>query len=258
MKRLIRFLALVICAVTIFSLTACIGPGVTDYHEVIFDSYNFWRTSSVNHAVEGDEGTVMQGVIYKYTYDTDEKYIVAHLLGIADNYGSEDALYKRLYNGSIYNVLYDKMVVYNTEDKTRKEFDKYDDFLDYCSKGSIKLNNWRYPSGGLSIDSQQSEIANGYTLSQLPYDYNLISLNDKEIIRGYISDLEVTSHQIKFRLRQTDYNYDAEYPDTVNVGLSELSEEPIGKYRKGFLDYEDIYYDKIVVIDIETGKISEE
>ncbi len=258
MKKIIRLLALVICATALFNLTACIGPGVTDYHEVIFDSYNFWRTSSVNHAIEGDEGTVMQGVIYKYSYDTDEKYIVAHLLEMADNYGSKDALYKRLYNGSVYNVLYDKMVVYNTEDKTRAEFEKYDIFLDYCNKNNINLNAWRYPSGGTSIDAQPSEIADGYTLSNLPYDYKLISLDDKELIRGYISDLEVTSHQIRFRLRQTDYHYDAEYPDTINLGLSGISEKPVGKYRQGFLDYADIYYDKTVVIDIDTGKISEE
>lgn len=258
MKNFIRLLSLVICAVTFFSLTACIGPGVTDYSEVIFGNYTFRETSAAAHKIEGDEGTVMQGVIYKYTYDTDEKYLVAHLLTMADNYGSKDALYKRLYNGSIYNVLDDNMVVYNTEDKTRAEFEKYDDFLGYCRENNIKLNNWYYPSGGLSINAQPNEITDGYTLSNLPYDYKLISLDDKELIRGYISDLEVTSHQIKFRLRQTDYHYDAEYPDTVNLGLSELSDKPVGKYKKGFLDYADIYYDKIVTIDLETGKISEE
>lgn len=248
---------MVICAVTLSSFTACIGPGATDYNETIFGEYTFCKTSAANHFIYDGENEIMEGIIYKYTFDTNEKLIVAHLLKMVESYGSEDALYKRLYNGRDYNVLYDKMVVYNTEDKSATEFDTYDDFLDYCSKNNITLNNWRYPSGGVSIDSQQSEITNGYMLSQLPYGYSLISHNDKEILRGYISDLEVTSHQIEFRLRQTDYNYDAEYPNMVNVGLSDFSEEPIGKYRKGFLDYEDIYYDKIVVIDIETGKISE-
>lgn len=258
MKKFIRLLSLVICAVTFFSLTACIGPGAGDYREVIFGNYTFRQSSPATHAIGDDEDTVMQGVIYKYTYDINEKYIVAHLFDMTDDYVSENALNTRLHNGRLYNVLCDNMVVYNTENKTREEFAEYDDFLGYCNKNSITLNDWRYPSGGTSIDAQPSEIAVGYTLGNLPYDYKLISLDDKELIRGYISDLEVTSHQIKFRLRQTDYNYDAEYPNEINIGLSGLSEEPVGKYRKGFLDYEDIYYDKTVVIDIKTGKISEE
>ena len=258
MKIFIKLLSLFVLILTLFNFTACIGPGVADYNETVFGKYTFHTTSPAEHFINDGENNILEGTIYKYTYDTTETYIIAHLWKLAEGYGSKDALYKRLFNRREYNVLYDKMVIYNTEDKTSTEFETYNDFLSYCSKNNLTLNNWRYPSGGLSIDSEESEIADGYTLSKLPYDYSLISYNDKELIRGYITNVEVNAQQIKFRLRQTDYDYDAEYPDAINAGLSELSEEPVGKYRKGFLNYGDVYYDKTIIIDIETGRISEE
>lgn len=257
MKIFIKLLSLFVLILTLFNFTACIGPGITDYNETMFGKYTFHKTSPAQQFINDGGSNIFEGVIYKYTYDKTETYIIAHLWKLAEGYGSKDALYKRLFNGREYNVLYDKMVVYNTKDKTSAEFETYDDFLDYCSKNNLTLNNWRYPSSGLSIDSEESEIADSYTLSKLPYDYSLISYNDKEFIRGYITDVKVTAQQIKLRLRQTDYDYDAEYPEEVNIGLSELSDEPVGKYRRGFLDYTNVYYDKDITIDIATGKITE-
>ncbi len=260
MKKGLRTLAILLCFASCFSLFGCIGPGLSDYHEVLFGNYTFFSTGGKNYSIS-DGITDIFGYIYKYTYDKTETYIAAHLFQIveADTAGDRDnVLSERYDHGTTYSVLYDKMILFCAKDRTTTEFDTYKEFLEYCKNNNIELHNWRYPSGGGHTESVETELTGGYSIHNLRGHNSAISFNGKEIIYGYITDIETTQQQIKFRLRRTNYGYDAEYPEEVNVGLTELSDEPVGKYRRGFLDYSDVYYDKMITIDIETGKISEE
>lgn len=259
MKKCFRILSLLICLASFFSLFGCIGPGVSDYNEVLFGDYTFWSTGGKQYAIT-DGITDISGYIYKYTYDKTETYIAAHLLQIVEaDTGAErdDVIYERTDHGITYSVIYDKMIIFCAQDRTTTEFDTNAEFLEYCESNGIELHNWRYPSAGGHLESEVTELTDGYTIHNMRVNTSAISLDGKEIIYGIITDIETSSTQITFRLRRENYGYDAEYPDEVNVGLSPLSDEPVGKYRRGFLDYTDVYYDKDITIDINTGEITE-
>ena len=259
MKTNLKFISLLLCLSMVFCLSGCIGPGLSDYNEVLFGNYTFFSFGGKNYSIS-DGITDIEGYIYKYTYDKSETYIAAHLLQIveADTASDrDDVIYERTDHGTTYSVIYDKMIVYCATDRTTTEFDTYKEFLEYCESNNIELHNWRYPSGGGHLESEVTELTDGYTMHNMRVNTSAISLDGKEIIYGIITNVETSSTQITFRLRRENYGYDAEYPEEVNIGLSALSDEPVGKYRRGFLDYADVYYDKDITIDIATGKITE-
>lgn len=259
MKKSLRILSMLLCLSSFFTLFGCIGPGVSDYNEVLFGNYTFFSFGGKNYSIS-DGITDIKGYIYKYTYDKSETYIAAHLLQIVEAgtaANCDDVIYERVDHGTTYSVIYDKMIIYCATDRTTTEFDTYEEFLEYCDSNGIELHNWRYPSGGGHLESEVTELAGGYTIHNMRVNTSAISLDGKEIIYGIITDIETSSTQITFRLRRENYGYDAEYPEEVNIGLSALSDEPVGKYRRGFLDYADVYYDKDITIDIDTGEITE-
>ena len=259
MRTSLRIVSLLLCFASVFCMFGCIGPGLSDYNEVLFGDYTFWSFGGKSYSISNGI-TEIKGYIYKYTYDKSETYIAAHLLQVVESDTSadrDDVIYERVDHGTTYSVIYDKMILFSDADKTTTEFDTYEEFLEYCETNGIELHNWRYPSAGGHIESEVTELTGGYTMHNMRVNTSAISLNGKEIIYGIITDVETSSTQITFRLRSENYGYEAEYPEEVNIGLSALSDEPVGKYRRGFLDYADVYYDKDITIDIATGKIIE-
>lgn len=259
MKTSLRIVSLILCLVSLFCLFGCIGPGLSDYHEVLFGNYTFFSTGGKNYSIS-DGVTDIFGYIYKYTYDQTETYIAAHLLKIieADTaIGRDDIIYERFDHGITYSVIYDKMIIFCATDRTTTEFDTYKEFLEHCEANNIELHNWRYPSAGGHLESIETELTGAYSIHNMRSDHSAITFNGEEIIYGIITDIKVTDQKITFRLRREHYGYDAEYPEKVNLGLSELSDKPVDKYKRGFLDYTDVYYDKNITIDISTGKITE-
>jgi len=243
-------------------LLSCVASTTPDYEEKIFDNYLLERFAAGSHRIaliKGDEEKVIfDGLIYKYAYDSNKKYIVAHCMQLANEDDEEEkVIYVRKYASMELEIVSDDLLLYSCVDDTYKKFGSIIELKKFCDERKVSLSNWYYPNIGESFISQVTELTENYKLCTRPYGYSAIELNSVEVIRGYITDYKVTEDTIEFRLRQTDYDYDEEYIGTVNKELAPLSKEPIGKYRRGFLQYEDIYYDKTIVIHVKTGQIIE-
>ena len=243
-------------------MSSCVGPGAADYREELFDNYVFVRFSSETHSImcfEEEQKEIFSETIYKYAYDKNQQYIVVHLMSFKPLQDNKVVLYERLYNGEMEKVYYDKFLAYDCQEGVYHEFYSNFDLNVFLNENNIKINNWYYPSAGSSIKSEKKKLLGDFFVSNIRSNYSAISHNDDEIIYGFITDIKIDENQktIEFRLRQKLYQYDEEVIGTVNIGLSELSQEPIGKFRQSFLNYEDVYYDKVIVLDTVTGEYFE-
>ena len=79
---------------------------------------------------------------------------------------------------------------------------------------------------------------------------------ENELIFGFITDVKTEDGEITFRLRQTKNSFSPEYM-SANSTLSALSDKPVGKYHRAFLETDDVYYDKNIIINTQTGDITE-
>ena len=79
---------------------------------------------------------------------------------------------------------------------------------------------------------------------------------ENELIFGFITDVKTENGEITFRLSQTINSFSPEHM-SANSTLLALSDEPVGKYHRAFLETDDVYYDKNIIINTKTGDITE-
>ena len=263
-----KFFRLILsCALIMLSLSGCSqlidsAIGIEDYTANIFNNYYFSHSSSLINDkiyINSDE-PIAEGLVYKYAYDKTNGYIVAHLMKVKSNDSPEsEVLYIRKYRYKDFSIVYDKFIVLTCfEDNKVETFDSENDAVTYCKKKGVKLSNWFYTGVDKSTEQTEDPLNNNYSLATILNDYSVIKLDGKEIIRGIITDCKTDEDNISFRLRQVDYGYDEEIIGSVNIELSPLNKESVGKYRtKGFWLSDNVYYDKVITINTITHKITE-
>lgn len=229
----------------------------------LFDSFRIYRSDSLNCEIYKKDGSshtaIYRGWIYKYAFDESRRVIAMRTLDgqAPQNVSSEsDVLYNRYYGGKEYAITNDTLKLYDCGAGKFISFKTDESLKEYCALNGINLSDWHYPAGNGFFKENRTPIAGDYFIKTWLFGYSSVMLNEKELVFGYISDVKTDGNIISFRCRQTKNEYSPEHME-ANNGLSELSQKPIGKYKTDFLTYDDIFYDKIVQIDMTTGEISE-
>lgn len=228
----------------------------------LFDRYSIHRSSNIFCEIYDNKETVDRGWIYKYAYDSEKKIIAYRRLTGDDTeiYNPTEldgVLYLRKYAGREYAITKDELILYNCNTKASVEFADDAELKDYCNKKEITLCPWYYPAGNCFVEETRTPLAGDYSLKSWIYGYSSIMCGEKELLFGYITDLNVNNNILTLRLRQPWQQFSAEQVD-ANGMLSPLSNKLKGLYKTGTLEYEKIYYDKTIIIDTVSGTISEE
>ena len=239
---------------------------------LLFDNYYIYRYNSLyckiyqkdyfdNEKGYAHDKTIYNGWIYKYSFDSENKIVVMHVmtgtdLQFYDIDDLENVLYTRFYGTKEYAITEDVFSLYNGETDESITFDSEKLLNNYCINNNVNLMNWYFPAGNGFVEEEKNIISDNCYIRSWLYDYSSLILNGKEIAFGYITDLKHKGDVITFRLRQTKNEYSPEQIN-ANAGLSPLSQKPIGKYREDFFSYSDIYYDKEIAINVVSGEIRE-
>lgn len=236
----------------------------------LFDDFYIYRSKSDNCEIyknseanpsDPQNKTVCNGWIYKYSFDSENKYIAFRLITAADTEYNKpenpnDVLYLRYYYSKEYAVYYDELRLYDCKMDKYFDFETDEELKNYCFDNNINLCNWHHVSGNGFFEEEKTSLIGNYYMKTNFFDYSSIMCDENELIFGFITDVKTQDGKISFRLRQTKNLFSPEHMN-ANSGLSALSNEPVGKYRHAFLNVDDVYYDKYIIINIETGEISE-
>lgn len=239
---------------------------------LLFDDYYIYRFNSLNCKIyqkdffDSENGCVSNkniynGWIYKYSFDSKNKSIIMHTMNGVDMQLNEldrtnEILYNRFYGGKEYAITEDIWILYDGKTGTSNFFNSDMLLNDYCKQHSIALNEWYYPAGNGFVKEEKTNISDNCYIKTWLYGYSSLILNGEELVFGYITDVKQSGNIVSFRLRQTMNEYS---PENINANsmLSSVSDKPIGKYRDDFLTYLDIYYDKRILVNIESGEVTE-
>lgn len=271
MKKSKVFLISVLVTVLVMSVCAVVfiietnRTGVPENDVILFDDYCIYRSSDVHSKIylraNGENKTVDSAWIYKYAFDGDKKVIAYRKITAyeGDIYNlneQEDVIYCRYYGAAEYGVSEDLLILYDCSEEKYLEFETDEELAEYCGKNGIALCDWYYPAGNGFMQAEKTQLSDDYYLKTWTHGYSSVMCGENELYFGYISDIKTEGNTVSFRLRQTKNEYSPEHM-TANVGLSALSGKPIGKFRKDFLYYDDIYYDKIITVNTVTGETTE-
>ena len=238
------------CAALVIEVT----NGPLEQNDVcLFDDYYMYRNRDTNSKfyVKNDESslnhTLIQGWIYKYSYDENSRMIALRYLWAYEmnqvSDAPENVIYYRWYSGVKYSICEDMFKLYDCKEDKFFDFETEAELKKYCNENKITLSEWYYPGGnGYWPESKAETLLGEYSLKKASFGYSSVLKGDEELLFGLISDVKVDGDVISLRLRQTKNMYSPEYI-TTNSALSPLSVNPVGKY-KGY----DIYYDKYIYI----------
>lgn len=224
------------------------------------DDCEIYKNSEANPSDPRNK-TVCSGWIYKYSYDAENKYIAFRLITASDTEynkpeNSNDVIYTRYYQSKEYAVYYDELRLYDCKTGKYYDFKTDEELKDYCFDNGISLCNWYHVAGNGFFEEEKTNLIGDYYLTTNLFGYSSIMCGENELIFGFITDVKTENGEITFRLRQTKNSYSPEHM-SANSTLSALSDEPVGKYHRAFLETDDVYYDKNIIINTKTGDITE-
>lgn len=191
---------------------------------------------------------------YIIKFSHDKNFIAYHYNELA--LPKIETLYIRTVHDTKYSVKKDVFVIYNKDTQEKKEFNKQEEFIKFCHLKSLDLFNWFFVSG---IEFESIELTNNIQLraSRSISVPDQLIFNHRVVFEGYISDCELKENSFKFRIKVPD-NSSLEFPCTSNSNLK-VGDTVIDKLFKGlvllFPVYEEIYFDEIVEIDVNTGQV---
>lgn len=265
--KFIKCLSVSLIALVLLSFSACkqeerpwdiaadpLGRG--DYSHALFSGCEFTRTSALHSNITYND-TVLSDIdayIFKYAHD-DGRYIAYRSMQLLTD-GAGD--YTRTLNGDTYGITNDKFCLYDyTENKTY-EFADAEELNKYCFENSISLGNWFYPSAFSSIEGKQTKLTGKYSFEDLgKYRGQSVLKNGVPVFSGYIENLNKYGKFIVFNLKIAKTDFDIEFMEQANKGLSLMTEEKLGSYRADWGLTFPIYYDKYIVIDSLTDAVNE-
>ena len=219
----------------------------------LFDDYYMYRNRDTNSKfyVKNDESslnhTLIQGWIYKYSYDENSRMIALRYLWAYEmnqvSDAPENVIYYRWYSGVKYSICEDMFKLYDCKEDKFFDFETEAELKKYCNENKITLSEWYYPVGnGYWPELKAETLLGEYSLKKASFGYSSVYKGDEELLYGFISDVKVDGDVISLRLRQTKNIYSPENI-TANSLLSPLTDKPVGEYN----DHE-IYYDKYIYI----------
>lgn len=226
-------------------------PEVNDI--CLLGDYYIYRNCDTNSKlyVKNDEPslnhTLLQGWIYKYSYDENSRVIaVRYLWRYEMNEVSDvpkDVLYYRYYSGVKYAICEDLFKLYNCDEDRFIDFKTQAELEKYCNENNIALGEWYYPRGnGYWPESKVETLLGEYSLKKASFGYSSVYNGKEELLFGFITDVKVDGDVVSLRLRQTKNIYSPENI-TANSLLSPLANKPVGEY-----DDCEIYYDKYIYL----------
>ena len=265
--KFIKCISVCLTALALLSFSACkqeerpwdvdadpLGRG--DYSHALFSGCEFTRTSALHGSIT-DNDTMLSdydAYIFKYAYD-DGRYIAYRSMQLLTD-GAGD--YTRTLNGDTYGITNDKFCLYDYAENKTFEFADAEELNKYCFENSISLGNWFYPSAFSSIEGKQIKLTGKYSFEDIgKYRGQSVLKNGVPVFSGYIDNLNKYGKFIVLNLKIAKTDFDIEFMEQANKGLSPMSEEKLGSYRDDWGLTFPVHYDKYIVIDSLTDVVNE-
>lgn len=230
--------------------------GRGDYSHALFSGLEFNRISALHGNITYNDTMLSDydAYIFKYAHD-DGRYIVYRSMQLLTD-GAGD--YTRTLNGDTYGITNDKFCLFDFKKHKTYEFADAEELNKYCFENSISLGNWFYPSAFSSIEGKQTKLTGKYSFEDFgKYRGQSVLKNGVPVFSGYIDNLNKYGKFIVFNLKIAKTDFDIEFMEQANKGLSPMSEEKLGSYRADWGLSFPVYYDKYIVIDSLTDAVNE-
>lgn len=232
--------------------------GRGEYLHILFNNCTFSKTASNYGIINDNNHEIASGYIFKYAHDT-KRYVAFHKMELNSNYSNENTIiYKRKINNVTYGVVYDNFCIYDSVNGNILNFETTEDLNNYCIDNNVALGNWYYPSGDQSIEGIQTKLSADYVFEDIgKYRGQSILKNGIPIFSGYIHIVDTPDNYIIFNLKIAESDFDVELRNTTNVGLSTISSKKVDTYFVNFWLKFPVYYNKYIVLNVQTGCIHE-
>ena len=193
---------------------------------------------------ENDRNYIEQNV-YIFKFSNDDRRIAYHMNDLSiDN--NTDGNNVRQLGGAVYKITNDIFVIYDFKDNKRNTFYNEDDFYSYCRYNNLDLFNWRFSNG---LEYNNHKLSDNWSLlsCESVSVTDQILKNDQVVLEGFVSEYDVVDGYIVFRLEMPKKCL-LEFPDRFE-NMIDNETKKVGKHCIGVFLYEDIYFDKYVVIN---------
>lgn len=191
-----------------------------------------------------------RGYFRKYAFDP-SGYIAYHYL---DNGGSNSSVEDALYEWDNYYIFEDCAVLYDCNTDTEHRFETMQELYTYCEDNGIDLGDWYYPSGYSSLPEEKILEVGDWTIASNLNDYCVVKNGDTDLFSGEIDKYFYTDRYFAFHLQFVEYG---DYDIAENPVIKYNNETVVDKKFKNLLYwFLDVYLDKYVFVDTETGNYS--
>lgn len=264
MKKTAVLLLLVIFIITVFTFCKQDATDESEPFSVyteIADGVFFERWSATEHSIFFAKRTdsterkyiIKDQLIFRFGYN--DGYLAYHWNEISQDVSKDDDV--RVINSVEYAIIKDYITVYNVESEEYYDFFNQDEFNEYCRKNDLYFD-WHFSHGNSLNTVARSEKNTVWEIADFTSESltGFVLKDGKVVYEGFISDVTHDDDFVCFRLQVPDKSL-LEFRDLDLDNLSIPFVEPIGKYMTApfYLAYEDIYYDKYILIDTTTDEV---
>lgn len=257
-----------ICIVLLLVLYSCTSNRSNEESKVqpynsavnITDNIYLEKLNSTTHTIficqnpnlnENDRQYIEENT-YIFKFSNDDRRIAYHMNDLSvDN--DTDSNNGRQVGGMVYKITNDVFVIYDFKDNERTLFYNENDFYDYCKHHNLDLFNWRFGNG---LEYNNIELSDNWSLLSCESISvtDQVLKNNQVILEGFVSEYEAIDDYIIFRIEMPE-KYLLEFPGNYE-NMFNNDAEKVGKHRIGIFLYEDIYFDKYIVINCTDDQLN--
>ena len=235
---------------------------LADYDRKIFGKYRFNRGSSSGQDIymettdeagnPSHEVLAGGGAIEKLMHDGN-RYIAYHISErIFKDTDREDV--QTVETGEQYYAILD------TQTKQTERFADVETLSDAIRERKIRFGNWYYTAAQNSSEGTRTPLVGEYSFEYIDsvHGQNILR-REIPVFYGDMDNIKTDGARfVSFRMRRVHERDKPWYDDPVtNSLLSAPSEKRIGIYRRGYLNWFYVYYDRYVLFDAENNTVRE-
>lgn len=235
--------------------SVCENTGGPTYEHRLFDGYYIYQNdNNFSNRLDSYDKTLNipdeynGGLFFRYAFDPDG-YIAYRYLERWEKPGDPEN-YLCMWEDD--HIIIDCSVLYDCNKDEVKVFETLPELREYCSNNNINLGVW-YNSRVYFCYQEEVHIQKGdWTLTELTWDYSIVSFGDEELFSGVIDSYFETKNGFGFHFQHVEDNTYGCQPNPV---ISYTESEVVGKKYEGLLFfYDDMYADKYVYVDTVTNE----
>lgn len=229
---------------------------LADYICTIFGKYRLNRGNSKVQSIYYErtpqlsglpENVVLaSGTIEKYMHDS-KRYIAYHIT-------QQNTVENRRVPGDAYYAILD------TQTETTERFADIEALSEAVRTRGLEFGNWYYTYARNSVEGIRTPLVGEYSFEYVSNIHGQgVLLREVPLFFGVLDSVQTDAvRYIAFRQRIIHNDTKPWYADPItNALLSSPSESRIGLYRKSFLIWYSVYYDRYVLFDTQENAVQE-